>query len=97
MDVLVGYLVDGVNVDADVVGGVLVQSSDVVTERRRTEDVTILNHVAAYSLIANLEAAHLHQAVLGHRPFNLSYSQSTHQRHLCKSIKLNQIIHKSSY
>jgi len=68
------YFVDGENIDADVVDGVFVQSSDVVTESRRTEDATVLDHVAANSLIADLKAPHLHQAVLQHRPHNLSHS-----------------------
>jgi len=66
--------VDGEDVDADVVGSVLVQSIDVVTERRRTQDVAVLDHVAANSLVAHLESTHLHQAVLRHWPHNLSHS-----------------------
>jgi len=50
-----------------------VQSSDVVTERRRTQNATVLDHVTANSLITHLERAHLRQAVLRDRPHNLPH------------------------
>jgi len=66
--------VDG---DADVVRGVLVQSTDVVTERRRTQHAAVLDHMAADRLVAHLEAAYLHQHVLRHRPFNLTVTHTS--------------------
>ena len=46
-----------------------------MTERRRTQHVTVLDHVAADSLVAHLEPAHVPQTVLRNRPYHLPHRQ----------------------